>query len=301
MGVYLPLVVNRWPPLPYQPVLSPISNPDGDGAYQVSWSETPERLADTYSLEEATNPSFSANLRTVCTTPQQTCPVTDRPVGTYYYRVRGQNEWGYGSWSDARSVVVSPPPTLINGGFEQGPGVGWEEYSSHGWPIILQADQMPVNPRSGSWAAWLGGEHDELSLVAQEVTISGGSPYLIYWTWIESEDFCGYDFGGVVINFDTVVDVFQLCEDENTGGWVRRSVDLSDYAGQTIVIDIRAETDGSLYSSLYIDDVSFAASPLGGAAEPDWSEMTLPMPKSEATARPGWFVLQESQRPRLLD
>jgi hypothetical protein len=98
-----------------------------------------------------------------------------------------------------------------------------------------------------------------------------------------------------------VVDVFQLCEDENTGGWVRRSVDLSNYAGQTIVIDIRSETDGSLYSSLYIDDVSLAASPLGGSAERDWSEMTLPKPKSEATEWPDWFVLPESQRPRLLD
>ena len=63
--VYLPLLFQRWPPLPYQPTLNPIANPDGDGAFTVSWTELPTRLADTYVVEEATDSSFSNDLRPV--------------------------------------------------------------------------------------------------------------------------------------------------------------------------------------------------------------------------------------------
>jgi len=42
---------------------------------------------------------------------------------------------------------------LRNGDFEQGRGAGWQEYSTHGWPIVFPADDLPVTPRSGNWAS----------------------------------------------------------------------------------------------------------------------------------------------------
>lgn len=107
--VYLPLILKRWPPIPYQPTLYAINNADGDGNYTVSWTEQPARLADTYTLEEATDAAFATGLRTVCTTAQQSCFVNGRPAGTYYYRVRGYNAWGYGAWSTIQSSIVLPP------------------------------------------------------------------------------------------------------------------------------------------------------------------------------------------------
>jgi hypothetical protein len=41
---------------------------------------------------------------------------------------------------------------LVNGGFEQGPGVGWTEESAISLPIVRRS-----LPRTGSWGAWLGG------------------------------------------------------------------------------------------------------------------------------------------------
>jgi hypothetical protein len=109
--VYLPVIVrNLSPPVPYQPTLFVISNPDGDGEYNVSWTEEPVRLADTYTLEEALDPAFSSGLRTVCTTAEQSCDVTGRLAGTYYYRVRGYNSSGYGPYSNIESVTVDPIP-----------------------------------------------------------------------------------------------------------------------------------------------------------------------------------------------
>jgi hypothetical protein len=301
MAVHVPLVVKRWPPLPYAPTLAPITDPEGDGAYTVSWIESPKRLADTYTLQEATSPGFTANLRTACTTAQQSCPVTGRPVGTYYYRVRGTNAWGTGDWSATRSVTVVPPELLINGDFEQGWEVGWEEYSTHGWAIILPFQYLPEAPHSGNWAAWLGGDNEELSLVAQEVTIQSGAPYLVYWYWINSEDECGYDFGGVVVNNATVVDIFDLCAAQNTHGWVRRSVNLSAYVGQTILFDIRTETDEALISNMLLDDVSLAASPAGAGPAPAGTEKAPMGAKAGRLERPGRMVPGEMSRVPLLE
>jgi phosphatidylserine/phosphatidylglycerophosphate/cardiolipin synthase-like enzyme len=105
--VYLPLILKRWPPIPYKPTLNPISN-NGSGNYVVSWTEQPSRLSDTYTLQEATDAAFIKG-REVCTTAQQSCSVSVKEPGTYYYRVRGYNDSGYGAWSNVQAATVSPP------------------------------------------------------------------------------------------------------------------------------------------------------------------------------------------------
>jgi hypothetical protein len=124
--MYLPLVMKRWPPIPYQPTLNPISNPDADGNYYITWTERPSHLADTYTLQEATDAAFTTSLCDVCTTPWQSCSVTNNQPGTYYYRVRGQNTWGYGAWSNLQTVIVGPTP-----------------YNLSAQQIVLQLDDMP--------------------------------------------------------------------------------------------------------------------------------------------------------------
>jgi hypothetical protein len=109
----LPLAVNRWPPIPFTPTLNPIQNPDHDGSYTVSW--TAADLATTYSLEEDDNSSFTSPT-VVFSGAALSYQVTDKPPGTYYYRVRGHNAYGYGFYSNVQSVLVLPPtpaaPTL---------------------------------------------------------------------------------------------------------------------------------------------------------------------------------------------
>jgi uncharacterized repeat protein (TIGR01451 family) len=152
---------------------------------------------------------------------------------------------------------------LVNGSFEQGT-TGWGEFSTHGWPLIINSGfPEGVSPHGGSWAVWLGGDYGDLSYISQQVTVPASQPYLAYYHWIGSEDFCGYDYGGVVVN-GTDVDVYDLCEDNNTGGWAKHVVNLSAYAGQSVQLRIRATTDGSLNSNLFIDDVSFQASASSG-------------------------------------
>lgn len=174
-------------------------------------------------------------------------------------------------------VVVNP---IVNGDFEQG-AVAWTEFSTHGWPLIRQDFPGSVTPHNGSWAVWLGGEYDDISYIQQQVTVPVGQPYLSYWHWIASADYCGYDFGGVLVN-GSVVDSYELCSDNNTGSWVQKVVNLSAFAGASVTLEIRAECDGSYNSNLFIDQVAFQSSP-GGANPPAMTSVDLDAstPKSE--------------------
>lgn len=154
-----------------------------------------------------------------------------------------------------------PVVSLVNGNFESGSGVGWSESSTHGWPIVVNSGTLSavsVTPHGGSWAAWLGGDYSDISYIQQQVTVSAGAPYLTYFQWIASADSCGYDFAYVLIN-GVAVETYNLCSSQATGGWVTHSVNLSAYAGQSVALQIRVATDGSLNSNLFVDDVSFAA------------------------------------------
>jgi len=176
---------------------------------------------------------------------------------------------------DWKSPVLAPEATatelLPNGDFESGPSQ-WTEVSLNGWDLILDTTDLLVTPHSGNWAAWLGGDFDEIAYIEQEVTVPSSAPYFKYWHWIASEDFCGYDLAGVVVNSTIVVDTYSLCDDNDTGGWVLYSVNMAAYAGQTIDIQIRVETDDSLNSNLFVDDVFFEFDAPAGAIFSDGFE-----------------------------
>lgn len=150
----------------------------------------------------------------------------------------------------------TPPPCGIgNCDFEQGATI-WTEYSQNGWPLIMHADDLPISAHSGSWAAWLGGDDNEIAYLQQSVFVPADRPYLGYWHWIYSYDDCGYDFAYIRINDNTVYQ-YDLCSSNSTNGWVLHVVNLSAYAGQTVQLQVRVKTDSSVISSLFLDDFAF--------------------------------------------
>jgi hypothetical protein len=103
--IIFPLVTKRWPPVPYPATLNPIDNTDGNGFYTISWSVA--NLADTYALEEDDNAGFSSPTTVYeGTGTSWSVPSPGRSSGTYYYRVRGRNQWGYGDYSNVQAVTV---------------------------------------------------------------------------------------------------------------------------------------------------------------------------------------------------
>lgn len=175
---------------------------------------------------------------------------------------------------------VPPPSPLVNGNFEQGPGKGWSESSSNGFPIIVNNFLTTgVSPHSGQWAAWLGGVYNETSVVGQSITIQSGATVLSYYYWIGSADICGYDFAYVKVKGNTVKS-YNLCQNAGTGGWVRGSANLSAYAGQKVTVQFVVETDATNNSNFFLDDVSMGSSL--AAAEPE-PEFYIPGEEAAAT------------------
>lgn len=102
--VYLPLVMRRWPPVPYPPYLHLIEIYILEyGSYVVEWDKA--ELADTYRLEEAGEASFSSPNVYTLTGNSRIFPAKTS-CGTYYYRVRGYNDWGYGPYSNIEDFDV---------------------------------------------------------------------------------------------------------------------------------------------------------------------------------------------------
>jgi len=132
----------------------------------------------------------------------------------------------------------------------------WQEYSSQGYEIIYKEEDLPVQPFAGQWAAWLGGVYGDDSYLWQTITIPADHPYLSYWRYIISSDYCGfnYDFARVLVDGDTV-ESLELCEDNNTFGWVQKVLDLHAYAGKSVELMFFAHTDYSLESNLFIDHI----------------------------------------------
>lgn len=206
----------------------------------------------------------------------------------------------FGSPANATLSITNddaPPSSIINGNFEQG-ATGWSQFSTHGWPVIiedLEDNSFPGNvaPRSGTWAVWLGGANDDLSYIGQQIIVPAGAPYLTYYHWIASEDACGFDVAEVIINDTDVANEYDLCANQTTVGWVKHTVNLSDWVNQSVSVKIAVVTDSSLNSNLFVDDVFFAVSadvpagpPVqqpGGGQEALQSRLDLLAPTGEIT------------------
>lgn len=178
---------------------------------------------------------------------------------SYSVRIRTTDQGGL-YYEKAFTITITDvvEGTILNGDFEQG-HVAWMEYSSNGWPLILEDIYTPYTAHSGSWLAWLGGDYDEISRLSQTFYVPAGASILHYWYWSDSDDICGFDYFRIKVNGTTVY-TLNLCSSTNTGTWVEATLNLAAYANTTITLMFEVTTDDSLNSNLLLDDVSLSSS-----------------------------------------
>ncbi len=107
--VYLPLVMRRWPPIPYPPSIS-VTTPDLGGNYTVNWTygTHPAVAAPTsYVLYESLDAGFSTSTPYTLSASTYAYNFTNKPNGLYYYRLRGLNAYGFGEWSQTVTALVN--------------------------------------------------------------------------------------------------------------------------------------------------------------------------------------------------
>jgi serine protease len=165
--------------------------------------------------------------------------------------------------------------SIVNGNFESGPA-NWQASSAAnpGDPLIYQQGGSPnlpgsVTPRSGKWAAWMGGYQpgvEETALLSQKVIVPARSPYLVYYTIAYGgETNCGNDYVRVLVDSAEIAGSrTSICNTPTYGTWVKRSVNLSAYASREVTIAFNFFADDSTHSpasSVFIDDVRLSEAP----------------------------------------
>ncbi len=100
------------------------------------------------------------------------------------------------------------------------------------------------------------------SLISPEITLPGNSqPVLGFWSWYQTEYSKDSDtkLVQISVNNDPWTDLLKITDARNT--WNKESIDLSDYAGNTIRLRFLFDTvDNKLnnYEGWYVDDISLS-------------------------------------------
>ncbi|MBX3748069.1 MAG: hypothetical protein KF833_22405 [Verrucomicrobiae bacterium] len=154
---------------------------------------------------------------------------------------------------------------FVNGDFEQGPNVGWEQYPG---PVIFHASVLgQAQPHSGQYAAWLGmdGDGRRIAQLGQRITLPNRQPlYLNFAAWVYSEEICDvpwYDRLTLYVNDQPVIRNERVCRGGGTDGWQRFSLDLSPLAGQSASFVFEMSSVDALASVLLLDDITVADAP----------------------------------------
>lgn len=161
--------------------------------------------------------------------------------------------------------LISKVQFLQNGDFEKGLDGSWKETSTKGFPLTLTGgDLQGIVPQSGVWAAWLGGELLETSILSQGIMIPGNAATLNFYYWVESYEIpenCGYDHAYVRWG-TTTLQTFDLCETYNTNQWVLGQIDLTAIRGQVGELIFEVVNDDVDHSNFFLDTVTIATTGL---------------------------------------
>lgn len=139
--IYLPNIINQFPPIPGTPVLNGIDNSDQDNSYVVSWQNP--GYGNSYVLDESLDDSFSQPVA-VYQGPNLSwaVPAGGKLPATYYYRVKTITQYGESPWSNVQSVRIYP---LFVGLKVRYDGVGFirgSEYYDIGWHETINLDAL---------------------------------------------------------------------------------------------------------------------------------------------------------------
>ena len=167
---------------------------------------------------------------------------------------------------DSNPVPPTPVNLLTNSDFELGRDGTWREQSTWGFDLVVHESAYggTVPPQSGEHLAWLGGANWENSYISQEFTLPAGENATVGFSyWVESRDWCGYDWGAVYIYDGSSfyrIWTQPLCLGAETNGWADAEIELgSEFAGQTVRVLFKAKNDSVYHSSMYVDDVEVSS------------------------------------------
>ncbi|HTI23523.1 MAG TPA: putative Ig domain-containing protein [Kutzneria sp.] len=145
---------------------------------------------------------------------------------------------------------------LGNPGFETGSASPWTTSSG----VVSNSASEP--PHAGSYDAWLDGYGSaHTDTLSQQVTVpSGCTTYtLSYWLHVDTAEptTTAYDTLTVQINGSTLA---TYSNKDAASGYLKHSVDLSAYQGQTVTVKFTGTEDSVKQTSFVLDDTALNVS-----------------------------------------
>ncbi|MFE1553727.1 M28 family peptidase [Streptomyces sp. NPDC058734] len=181
------------------------------------------------------------------------------PAGTHTLTVTGT---GSTTHSTTYTLTVgggggtcTPAQVVANGGFESG-SAPWSATSG---VITNQSGQAP---HGGSYMAWLNGwGSSRTDSASQSLTLPAGcaSGRLSFYLHIDTDENenVAYDTFTVSVGGQTLATLSNL---DAGSGYTLKSYDVSQFAGQTVVLQFKGVEDQSLQTSFVVDDVTLQTS-----------------------------------------
>jgi hypothetical protein len=158
---------------------------------------------------------------------------------------------------------------IVNGNFDLGRNNGWTEYSKGGFTLIGTGALFastditpPVTPYSEQYMGRIGGYSYEISSLSQTVILPSTTP-LYLKLYVQDRNATTSECAGlwvgaqirVFVAGQKIYDTY-LCLYNQLETWTPIYFDLSAVAGQSVQIIFQADAANSVWSFLYIDDVS---------------------------------------------
>ena len=150
---------------------------------------------------------------------------------------------------------------IQNGGFEETPIVWTEESSQALLPLIFDTGLVQIPPQAGAFGAWLCGATNEISTLRQQVVVPVGDPFLVYWRWIDSLAPESNNHEGQILINGNIINKFKLSTSSSTNGWSNQAVDLRNFQGQPVSLEIKGvcNSPDERISNLFVDSFAFQA------------------------------------------
>ncbi|MGW8355638.1 M4 family metallopeptidase [Streptomyces wedmorensis] len=159
------------------------------------------------------------------------------------------------SWLTYTAGVCATTQLLGNAGFES----GVTTWSTTGSGPVISNDTSWLPARTGTWKALVGGNGSTASdKLTQTVSVPYGCKATVsFWLRIvtnEGTTTIPYDKMTVTANGTTLATYSNL--DKSTG-YVQRTFDLAQFAGQNVTLTFTSAEDGSVPTYFLIDDTAF--------------------------------------------
>ena len=141
----------------------------------------------------------------------------------------------------------------------------WNASSSDGYPVVTN-----YSVYSGATSAYLGGIDNAIDAITKTVALPQAEEIkLNFWWMVDSEESSsGWDSMNVVVadaSGTALRTLYTLGSADTSNIWQLAEADLTEFAGQTVQIQFEAQTDASLVTDFFVDNIEVSACATGSS------------------------------------